>query len=146
MAALCKFVFTPFHFLLLVQACRRRGCHGTHILTDQLTLSQPGGQIMPTTLLLQNPQDFQTFLRPWTTYYQFEIRNTLLNSHKSLLQSVARWEVINSHNDLIKSSAHREPDMRGCVFFLESSVEDQPAFMVAVSVAFVLKYWRWRCF
>ena len=34
------------------------------ILEDQLTLSQPGGQIMPTKLLFA-PPDFQTFLRPW---------------------------------------------------------------------------------
>ena len=34
-----------------------------HILTDQLTLSQPGGQIMPTTLLLPPPY-FQAFLQP----------------------------------------------------------------------------------
>ena len=33
------------------------------ILADQLTLSQPGGQIMCTALLLA-PPDFQTFLRP----------------------------------------------------------------------------------
>ena len=34
------------------------------ILADKLTLSQSGGQIMPTILLLA-PLDFQTFLRPW---------------------------------------------------------------------------------
>ena len=33
------------------------------ILTDQLTLSQPGRQIIPTTLL-PTPSDFQTFLQP----------------------------------------------------------------------------------
>ena len=33
------------------------------ILADQLTLSQPGRQIMPTSLLLA-PPDFQTFRRP----------------------------------------------------------------------------------
>ena len=31
-----------------------------HILADRLTLSQPKGQVMPTTLLLA-PPDFQTF-------------------------------------------------------------------------------------
>ena len=35
------------------------------ILADQLTLSQLGGQIMPTKLLLA-PTDFKTFRRPWT--------------------------------------------------------------------------------
>ena len=37
-------------------------------LTDQLTLSQPGGggQIMPTTVL-QAPQNFQTLRRPCIT-------------------------------------------------------------------------------
>ena len=34
------------------------------ILADQLTLSQLGGQIMPTWLLL-TPPDFQPFRRPW---------------------------------------------------------------------------------
>ena len=34
------------------------------ILADQLTLSQPGGQIMSTLLLLA-PPDFQIFRRPW---------------------------------------------------------------------------------
>ncbi len=33
------------------------------ILADPFTLSQPGGQIMPTQLLLASP-DFQTFRRP----------------------------------------------------------------------------------
>ena len=35
-----------------------------HILTDQLTLSQPGGQIKQTTKLLP-PPNFQAFLQPW---------------------------------------------------------------------------------
>ena len=35
----------------------------TQILEDQLTLFQPGGQIMPIHLLLAHP-DFQTFRRP----------------------------------------------------------------------------------
>jgi hypothetical protein len=30
-----------------VQACRSQGCRGSQILEDQLTLSTPGGQIMP---------------------------------------------------------------------------------------------------
>ena len=34
------------------------------IFTDQVTLSQPGGQIMPTTVL-RAPPDFQTLRRPW---------------------------------------------------------------------------------
>ena len=36
---------------------------GGQFLTDQLTLSQPGGQIIPTTVLRAPPPDFQT-LRP----------------------------------------------------------------------------------
>ena len=35
------------------------------ILKDQSTISQPVGQIMPTTLLLV-PLDLQTLLRPWS--------------------------------------------------------------------------------
>ena len=35
----------------------------TQILADQLTLFQPGGQIIPTLILLAHP-DFQTFRRP----------------------------------------------------------------------------------
>jgi hypothetical protein len=33
-------------------------------LAEQLTLSQPGGQIMPTTVLQAPPTDFQTLRRP----------------------------------------------------------------------------------
>ena len=47
---------------------RGRGAHAPlpHIMTDQITLSQPGtGQIMPTTLLLATPIDFQTFRYPF---------------------------------------------------------------------------------
>ena len=48
------------------QGCRSQGVEGhgpsPHILTDQLTLYQPG-EIMPPTLLLA-PLDFQTFLGP----------------------------------------------------------------------------------
>ena len=39
------------------------GAMAPQILADQLTLSQPGWQIMPTYLLLA-PPDFQTFRRP----------------------------------------------------------------------------------
>ena len=50
-----------------LQACRRQGCrgwHGTHwFLADQLIPSQPGGQIMPTTLLVP-PSHLYTLLRP----------------------------------------------------------------------------------
>ena len=48
------------------QGCRNRGGQGgliaPQILTEELTLTQIVGQIMPTTLLLA-PLDFQTFLR-----------------------------------------------------------------------------------
>ena len=40
------------------------GVMALQILADQLALSQPGGQIMPNSLLLA-PTDFWTFLRPW---------------------------------------------------------------------------------
>ena len=40
-----------------------QGAMAPHILADQLSLSQPGGQTMPTTLLFA-PPDFKTFLRP----------------------------------------------------------------------------------
>jgi hypothetical protein len=44
-------------------------------LAEQLTLSQPGGQIIPTTVL-QAPPDFQTLRRPWI------VKNSLL--HKDI--------------------------------------------------------------
>ena len=51
------------------QACRKRvgggvgGARAPHFLAEQLTLSQPGGQIMPTTVLSALP-DFLTLRRP----------------------------------------------------------------------------------
>ena len=48
------------------QGCRQRGAWGLQppqFLTDQLTLSQPGGQIMPATVLPAPPPDFQTLRR-----------------------------------------------------------------------------------
>ena len=54
------------------QSCRNLGGEGQErgrsplqILADQLTLSEPGGQIMPT-IWLYAPPDFQTFRHPWT--------------------------------------------------------------------------------
>ena len=41
------------------------GARAPQFLADQLTLSQPGGHIMPTTLLRATP-DFQTLWRPWS--------------------------------------------------------------------------------
>ena len=53
---------------LVKQGCRNRRGMTHQILTDQSILSQPEGQIMPTTLLLVPPSpappDFQTFLWP----------------------------------------------------------------------------------
>ena len=52
-----------------LQGCRKRGAGGqwpSQILTDHLILFLPGGQIMPTTLLLVLPPDFQTLLWPCT--------------------------------------------------------------------------------
>ena len=51
---------------LVKQGCRNRRGMTHQILTDQSILSQPEGQIMPTTLLLvpPAPPDFQTLLRP----------------------------------------------------------------------------------
>ena len=49
-----------------MQARHKRGAGGAvapQFLAEQLTLSQPGGQIMPTTVL-QAPPDFQTLRRP----------------------------------------------------------------------------------
>ena len=40
------------------------GALAPQFLAKQLTLSQPGGQIMPTTVL-QAPPDFQTLRRPY---------------------------------------------------------------------------------
>ena len=41
----------------------RRGIRPSQFFADQSSLSQPGGQIMPPTLLLV-PLDFQTFRQP----------------------------------------------------------------------------------
>ena len=40
-----------------------QGFSPPQVLAEQLTLSQPGGQIMPTTVI-QAPLDFQTLRRP----------------------------------------------------------------------------------
>ena len=51
-----------------MQARRKRGAGGglqpLQFLAKQLTLSQPGGQIMPTPVL-QAPPDFHTLRRAW---------------------------------------------------------------------------------
>ena len=44
------------------------------ILADQLTLSQPGGHIMPTTLLMPPSPDSYTFLRPWMSLVEKRIK------------------------------------------------------------------------
>ena len=45
---------------MISQGCRKRGGWGGSILAEQLTLSQPGGQIMPTAVLqAPPPPDFQ---------------------------------------------------------------------------------------
>ena len=52
--------------LLASQGHRNRvgqGARAPHILADQISPSQPGGQTMPTTLIF-TPLNFQTFLRP----------------------------------------------------------------------------------
>ena len=52
------------------QGCRKRGAGGAlapQFLAEQLTLSQPGGQIMPTTVLWALP-DFQTLRRACSMY------------------------------------------------------------------------------
>ena len=62
----------PYNRWLNVPVCNRPvGAGGApsypkcpHILADQLILSQPVGQTIPSTLLLA-PLDFQTFLQPW---------------------------------------------------------------------------------
>ena len=58
----------------LSQAGGLGGREPPQFLPEQLTLSQPRGQIMLTTLL-QAPPDFWTMRRPWTArcgiYYSF---------------------------------------------------------------------------
>ena len=54
----------------MLQACRKRGGWGAlapQFLAKQFTLSQPGGQIMPNTVLRALP-DFQTLRRPCIYY------------------------------------------------------------------------------
>ena len=58
-----------------LQGCRSRGCH-PHILTDQLTLSQPGGQIIPTTLLLAPAPPRIVRLPYGPALHSLELRNT----------------------------------------------------------------------
>ena len=70
------------------QACRSWGCQcsvimASQILTDQLTLSQPRGQILPTTLLLV-PSNFQTFLQPCCIQKRLGIIPFLQTSSKSI--------------------------------------------------------------
>ena len=70
---LSKKVHTPTVFVFCIdltsltrQGCWSRGegtCPILPILADQLTLSQVRGQIMPTTLLITTPPDFQIFLK-----------------------------------------------------------------------------------
>ena len=48
----------------LEQGRRKRGGWGA-FLAKQLTLSQPGGQIIPTTVLQAPPPNFQTLRRAW---------------------------------------------------------------------------------
>ena len=57
-----------FHNAIKLQVCRKWGGPKGPVplppfLADQSTLSQPGGQIMPLTLLL-TPPDFLTFRHP----------------------------------------------------------------------------------
>ena len=57
---------------MLCRAVARGGLGGLQppqFFTDQLTLSQPGGQTMPTTVLLA-PPNFQTLRRAWI-YLEF---------------------------------------------------------------------------
>ena len=49
----------------LLELVGAEGALPLQILADQLTLSEPGGQIMPT-IWLYAPPDFQTFRHPWT--------------------------------------------------------------------------------
>ena len=59
-----------FYHSIIRQARRKWGAGGAlapQFLTKQLTLSQPGGQIMPTTVIQAPPPDFQTLRRPCDT-------------------------------------------------------------------------------
>ena len=62
---------------------RGPGVHApSHILTTKVTLSQPGGQIMPTILILAT--DFQTFLRPCDSKQAEDETNSLARGLCSL--------------------------------------------------------------
>ena len=57
-------MFMPACIHSAVETIGGRGGTSPQIFADQLTLSQPGGQLMHVTLLLSHPTpDFQTFLR-----------------------------------------------------------------------------------
>ena len=47
-------------------------------LAEQLTLSQPGGQIMPTTVLRASPPDFQILRRPWDKLLNWDLEINFL--------------------------------------------------------------------
>jgi hypothetical protein len=61
---LCTYVFCAYVHTGPSQVGGLGGLWPPQFLAKQLTLSQPGGQIMPTTVL-QAPPDFQTLRRPW---------------------------------------------------------------------------------
>jgi hypothetical protein len=69
------------------------------LLADQLTLPQPGRQIMPTTLL-PAPPDFQTFLRP-CMQQKFRPLAHFLTNHKTALQSRLQCYSQNTYVDKI---------------------------------------------
>ena len=66
-------------FSHLMQARRKMGARGAapQFLAKQLTLSQPGLQIMPTTVI-QAPPDFQTLRRPWHVILVIQIKSEQL--------------------------------------------------------------------
>ena len=59
------------HNLWIYQDCRK-------FLAKQLTISQPGGQILPTTVL-RSPKDFQTLWRSWIIL-RLEVSHTRLST------------------------------------------------------------------
>ena len=67
---------------------------GDQCLAEQLTLSQPGGQIMTTTIL-RAPPDFGTLQRPSTKSTYFNIVPTLQNKMSNLWLNQQMCEIIN---------------------------------------------------
>ena len=81
-------VLSPIQIWSYLQGRRKRGEGGwgrlqsPQFLAKQLTLSQPEGQIMPTTVL-RAPSNFQTLRRPWSYVKNIFVKKSsyILNKH-----------------------------------------------------------------